>query len=192
VAESISNPVGLVDDQNYRLAQLTDSGGDLEIFRCHRPAPIDNEGNEVGFFQRELSLSADPADQRIRIGIQPPGVDQHNLGAGDNGAAVDAIPSNAGLVGDERIARACQRIEQRRLADIRPSGDNHDGQRRAIHCCRHGPSVPRHSLCNIQRGGKRLGASQASAGMAASFPMGLTPRTSAIVFFFGPALRERV
>src|ERR1700722_5853567 len=44
------------------------------------------------------------------------------------------IAREAWQIGDERIARACERVEQRGLADIRTTDESNDGQHIKLRC----------------------------------------------------------
>ena len=66
------------------------------------------------------------------LGLEAAGVDDDELVAADLGVAVVAVARQAGEVGDDRVARPGQAVEERRLADVRPADEGDHGFHRSV------------------------------------------------------------
>ena len=69
-------------------------------------------------------------DAVLRHRLEAAGVDHEERASPTRAAPVMAIAREAREVGDERVARARQAIEQRRLADVGPADEDESGQHR--------------------------------------------------------------
>ena len=59
-------------------------------------------------------------------GLEARRVDEHELGLVDGAHAGDAVARGLRLVGGDADLLADQRVQQRRLADVRPADDRHE------------------------------------------------------------------
>ena len=81
---------------------------------------------------RSAAAVATPAPSRIRPGerlrrrfLQPRGIDQPHAPAAQQRLGLLAVARHAGRVGHQRQPPPGQPVEQRALADVRPSGNHH-------------------------------------------------------------------
>ena len=119
--------LGLVNRQEHRLAGTLEGARDVDVFVGETDPAIDHQDEPVGFDDRTLGLLT---HQRFDGGAgtfdHTTGIDQ-NAGYGAHTTKpVLAVARDAGHVGDDGITRAGQRIEQRRLTDVRPSDYGND------------------------------------------------------------------
>jgi hypothetical protein len=75
-----------------------------------------------------LGLDAHERVHARRVLDESAGVDAHVLHRPQQPVAVLAIARDARHVGDDGVARFRERVEQRGLADVRPSDDRNDRQ----------------------------------------------------------------
>ncbi len=104
--------VDLVDDQQGRPRQLAQPGQDLVIQRRGAFAAIDHEQHQVGFAGGGTRLARGGAGQAFLVTGDAAGVD-HDEGRlpFQPAHAIVAVPGHAGLVMDQRVATARQRVE---------------------------------------------------------------------------------
>ena len=111
--------VGLVDDQHRRPRGPAQPREDVVVHGRGAFAAIDDEQHEVGLLGRRARLARGGAGQALVDAGDTAGVDHgertHALGAAD---AVVAVAGDTGLVVDQGIAAARQRIEQRGFSDV--------------------------------------------------------------------------
>ena len=95
-------------------------------------AAIDDEQDQVGFFGRRARLPRGGAGQAFFAAGDAAGVDEDERALGIEAAhAVVAVARDAGLVVDQGVARARQRIEQRRLTDVGATDQGDEGSMRS-------------------------------------------------------------
>ena len=137
---------GLVgSDQNLlpRAAQVT---RDVVVVGRDAGAQIDDEDDRVGLGDGLLGLARHLAHDAGRVlGLEAAGIDDDELVPADLRVAVVAIARQAGEVGDDRVARLGQAIEERRLADVRPADQGDDGLHEAVAA----------TLAGLRRDGRR-------------------------------------
>src|SRR5690606_1536831 len=121
--------VGLVDDEQGRLGQLAQPAQDLVVERGSAFAAIDHEQDQVGLLRGGARLPRGGAGQALVLAGDAAGIDQHERTPLDQPAdAVVAVAGDAGLVVDQRVAGAGQRVEQRGLADVGAPDQGDEGQ----------------------------------------------------------------
>ncbi len=126
----------LVGDHDHRLAGAAHQIGEGVVGRQQPGARVDHEQHRVGGCDRGRGLRLHPAGEACGRGlVEAGGVDHREGEIAELRAALAAVAGDAGLVVDQRETLADQAIEQRRLADVRPSDDGdreaHDGARGA-------------------------------------------------------------
>jgi len=121
--------LGLVGDHQHRLATATQQVRHVQVLRRAALPGIDDEQDPVGFLDRlQRLLGHQPLDAADDGLDQAPRVDDQTRAAAVAGIAVLAVAGQAGNVGDERVARTCQGVEKRRLADVRATDQCDDWQ----------------------------------------------------------------
>jgi hypothetical protein len=121
-------PFGLVDRHGDGLAGAAQLVGDVAILGGEAGTGVGQEDDAIALGDGFLGLFAHLRFDATGLVDQAAGVDEHAGNGADARIAVLAVAGDAGNVGDDRVARARQRIEQRRLADIRPADDCHHGK----------------------------------------------------------------
>src|SRR6185295_16759316 len=96
--------------------------------RVDADARVDDEENQIRFADRLTDLTADlDVHWRARIVGDAAGVDEPEMTPGPIGLREVAIARRAGFLGDDGAVVADDAIEERRLADVRPSDECDDG-----------------------------------------------------------------
>ena len=118
--------LALVGDHDGGLAGSAHKIGKNSIFRHRACARIDQEQYCIGGSKRGLGLLLHAPGQAFGRGrLEARGVDHGELKIAEPRAALAPVAGDAGAVVDQCEAFADEAVEQRRLADIRPS-DNGD------------------------------------------------------------------
>ena len=134
-------PLGLVRDEPDARARLPQLPGDPAILRRHALARVGEEDDRVGLGDRRRRLLRHLAEQSVsRHRLEPAGIDDVVRPVPEPAVAVVPVAREAGGVGDERVPRPRQAVEESRLADVGPADDDDGG----FHCCEVG-SLPRGS-----------------------------------------------
>ena len=143
---SAAAALGLVGDQHDGLAERAQQLGEMAVERRQAGAGIDDEQADVGRADRGLGLRAHAAGERIRRGlVEAGGVDGGEFEPADAGLALAPVAGDARQVVDQRQPLADEPVEQRRLADIRPTDDG-DAER---------PSAGGHGHPRVRPAGRR-------------------------------------
>ena len=124
-------PVGvvdLVDDQTDRRAGLADDPGRGQVLVGDPGGHVDHQQDHVGFGQRPLGLLAHLRIQRVATGQPAAGVHDGEGHAGPLGRQDLAVTGDARLLLDDGGPFAHNPVDQRRLADVGPTGHHHHGQ----------------------------------------------------------------
>ena len=126
--------VDFVDDEDQGLSRAAQAIDDVAIGRQQAVARIDDEQDRIGLGDRDVDLGGRLCGKALGVVHQPAGVDDdERLARVLATDAVVPIARDAGQIGDERVARARQHVEQRRFADVRPTDEGdygeHDGSR---------------------------------------------------------------
>ena len=124
--------VDLVRDHEHGLLRLAEDLGDLLVARRDPDLGVDDEEDEVGLADRLACLDGDrPRDRRLVGDVDAAGVDQEEAPAvrplDDELLAV--ARDARGLV-DDRLPRAAQPVDERRLADVREADDRDRAEKR--------------------------------------------------------------
>ena len=116
--------VDLVRDQEDRLARAAQDRGQLLVARSDPGPRVEDEEDEVGLGDRAARLLGDLLRQRRRVGdVHAAGVDEQEALAGPLADDLLAVARDAGRLVDDRLARAGQPVDERRLADVREADD---------------------------------------------------------------------
>jgi hypothetical protein len=121
--------LGLVHRERHGLAGAPDQARDEQILAGQADAAVDDEHEAVGLGDRALGLLA---HQRLDAGGRrlddAAGVDRDVRDGAQAAVAVLPVERHAGHVRDDGVAGAGERIEQGRLADVRPPDERNYGQ----------------------------------------------------------------
>ena len=120
--------LGLVDREEHGLAGAAQLTRHEVVLRREPAACIGDEDEQVGFLDGTLGLQAHRLLDAGGLLDEAAGVDHHIRHRAEPAVAVLAVTGDARHVGDERIARAGEAVEERGLADIRSTDQRHDGQ----------------------------------------------------------------
>ncbi len=139
---AVDAALGFVPHQQHRPAAASQRLRDLFVERGEPVADVDHEHADIRLGDRHPRVLLRRPGQRgdisrriLRHGhVEPGGVDEGEALAAPLHDAVEAVASQARQLVDDRASCAGQTIEQRRLADVRPSndGDDSDGGRNRI------------------------------------------------------------
>ena len=120
--------LGLVGQQDHRLAGPADEIGEGLVHRGEAEPGVDHEHHDIGLGDGRLGLGAHAAGERILVRLfQPGGVDHLEAQMTQRRVALAAVARDAWPVVDQGQLLADQPVEQRRLADIGPADEGDDG-----------------------------------------------------------------
>ena len=120
--------VGLVDRQRYRFAQALEHLREVAIAAGDFGAPVHQEDDVGGVFQRELGLVQDLGrDVLLVVHDDAAGVDQLEAPAVVFGSPMDPVARNAGFVPDDGAPLSCDPIEKSGLSYVGPAHDDYRG-----------------------------------------------------------------
>ena len=126
--------VGLVDRQDDRRGDHSQSRGNLLVGRDQPLASVDHEHDHIGRLERPPALLHDELVQRIVAGAEhPASIDERNVVPCHSAGSELTSRVVPGDWRDDRAAGIGDAVEERRFADVRPA-DQHDrrGGRRAF------------------------------------------------------------
>jgi hypothetical protein len=113
-----------VGDDDHRFAGAAHQGGELPVDRGEARAHIHHEQDRVGALDCGLRLLHHAGDQAVgRPLVETRGIDRRECQVAEPAMTFAPVARHAGPVVDQREALADQPVEQRRVADIRPSDD---------------------------------------------------------------------
>ena len=119
--------VGLVDRDHDRGGRAAQDLGGLDIRRRHPGRGIHHEDDHVGFTDRQSGLVLDAGlDGVVRVEFEPAGVHDDEAPAVPLRVAVEPVARRAGPILHDGGPATDDPIEQRALADVRPSDDRDD------------------------------------------------------------------
>jgi hypothetical protein len=119
---------GFVHRQQHRLAGATHAFGHGVIIGREPRDAIDQHQHHVSFGHGEFDLPAHQPRQLVAARGNAAGIDDDGRRVWCRRETVDAVARQPRIVGDQRVARAGEAVEQRGLADIGPSNEGEDGQ----------------------------------------------------------------
>ena len=95
------------------------------------PAPMrsrarDDEQHDVDVLERGVDRLLHPLRERVHRALEPGQVGEHELPVGAVGDAEDAAARRVGHLRRDRDLVAAERVDERRLADVRPARDRDD------------------------------------------------------------------
>ena len=110
----------------------------LEMKRSPGPTPssrVDHEQHDVGVGDLALDAALHALGEGVAGALHAGQVGEHELPArvGVGGDAADRAAGGLGALGDDRDVRADDRVDERRLAGVRPAGEADE----AGPCCAH-------------------------------------------------------
>ena len=89
---------------------------------------IDDEGNDIGFLDREFRLACSQRADAFLLARQSARIDNDEFARAETANAVMTIARQPRQVGDQRVARTRERIEQGGFADIGAADEGDDGK----------------------------------------------------------------
>ena len=122
--------LGLVDDDQHRLAGSPQHIRHVPVRRREAGAAVHDEQYPVGLLDRLARLGGGELFEAVRAFDQATGVDHDRRVCTDARVTILAVTRQPRHVGDERVARAREHVEQRRLADVGTSDERQDGKHR--------------------------------------------------------------
>ena len=123
-----STPSILLTASNVVFAPRRRAVDDVAVLRQQSVARVDDEHDDVGLLDREIGLTRGQCTDAFFVAGQSAGIDDDEFAIAQSAYAVVAIARESRHIGDERVARAREHIEQRRLADIRTTDESDDRQ----------------------------------------------------------------
>ena len=98
--------------------------------RADPVARVDHEQHRVDVLERRVDGALHALGERVARPLEAGQVGEHELVVVAVGDPEDAPPRRLRLVRDDRHLAAAERVDERRLADVRPAGD---GDEAALH-----------------------------------------------------------
>ena len=140
----------LVAHEDDRASGAAQEVGDALVLRHEALARIDEERDDVALGDRVLGLPRHLLEDPV-LGdrLEAAGVDDEELAVAEARAADVAVARQAGQVVHQRVARAREPVEQRRLADVGPADQGERGE--------HGARVPGVHAAGRHRAAGRAG-----------------------------------
>ena len=130
-AHPVGGQVHLVDGDGERLAGAAQDARQLGVLRQEARLPVHHQQDRVGLLDRGARLRLDRGlDARLRLGIEPGGVDEEHPSAGDFHLLGQPVAGEAGDVGHEGAPVPRVAVEERRLPDVGAPHDRDDGELR--------------------------------------------------------------
>ena len=120
-------PLAFVGGKDHGLARRAHELGEDLVGGDNARPRIDQEDDEVGLLDGGHGLLAHAGGETRIAVLEPRGIDQPDRGCSKLGIGLAPVAGQSRLIVDEREALAGEPVEQRRLADIRPSDDG-DGE----------------------------------------------------------------
>ena len=123
--------VNLVDGQEQRLPGAMQKTCQFHIRTSQFAAPVHHHNDGRRFLQRKPRLSEDfRRDEVVIVGNDPAGINQTKEITVPLRLRIQSVARNPGLVAHDRAPPACNSVEKRRLAHVRPSHNAKHGQGR--------------------------------------------------------------
>ena len=120
--------LGLVCDDDDRLAGAAHGGGEMPVSGGEAGARVDDKQDRVAILESLLRLRAHAPGERFGIALlEARRVDDRECEIGKSRVAFAAVAGDARLVIDQRELASHQTVEQRRFADVRPADDRDPG-----------------------------------------------------------------
>ena len=116
-------PVDLVQRDHDRHSEREHPLCDEPVTRADPLARREDEQHRVDVLERLVDGALHPLGHRVERALEAGQVDEHELVVLAVRDARDAAPRRLRLVGDDRDLAARERVDERRLADVRPAGD---------------------------------------------------------------------
>ena len=142
---TVLQSVDLVDGDDHGHAEREHTARDEVVPRADPIAGGDDEQHGVDVVERGIDRSLHALGERVHRSLEPGEIDEHELPVRAVGDAEDPTARRVRHLRRDRDLVPCQRVDERRLADVRPSGNGdepapHDRHPRTI------PAVPFHGL----------------------------------------------
>ena len=137
--------VDLVDDDRDRHVGARQGAGDEAVARADALLAVDEQQRRVGLAELALDARLHALRQRVARALHAGQVDEHELRAAAHRDPADRAARRLRLVGDDRDLLADDRVDERRLADVRAAGERDEAGARGRRSAspgghRHGPS----------------------------------------------------
>ncbi len=116
-------PVDLVQRDHDRHVEREDTLRDEAVAGTDPLAGREHEHNDIHVLERGIHSALHPLGESIERTLEARQVGEHELVVVAVGDPEDAATRRLRLVGDDRDLAAAERVDERRLADIRPSCD---------------------------------------------------------------------
>ena len=116
--------VDLVDDDHDRDVEREHAPRDVAVAGADPLAGVDDEQDRVEIVgDRLVDAVLHPLGERVDRPLPAGQVDEHELRVRLRPDAADAVAGRVRHLRDDRDLLAGERVDERRLADVRPSGD---------------------------------------------------------------------
>ncbi len=124
--------IDLVDRHGDRDAGGAQRGRDEAVAGTDALLGVEHEERGVGLGELVLDAVLHPLRQRVARALDARQVDEDDLRLAVRDDAADGAPGRLRLVGDDRDLAPDHRVDERRLADVRPAGERDEaGARRS-------------------------------------------------------------
>ena len=120
--------VDLGDREHHRPLGAAQRPGDDQVGLGGAGAAVDHEQHEIGGGDGAFGLGRDHGLQPAGVRLPAAGVDQGEPPPAPQRVVGDAVAGHARDVLHDGFAAAEDAVDQRRLADVRPADDRHDGR----------------------------------------------------------------
>ena len=118
----------LFERDHDRHAEREDALRDEAVAGADPLARREHEHDAVDVLERRVDRALHPLGERVERALEAGQVGEHELVVVAVRDAEDAAPRRLRLVGDDRDLAAAERVDERRLADVRPARDGDEAR----------------------------------------------------------------
>ena len=119
-----------IDDRHVGLRER---GGDEAVAGADALLAVEHQQRGVGVAELALDAALHALRQRVARALHAGQVDEHELRVAAHRDAADRAARRLRLVGDDRDLLADDRVDERRLADVRAAGERDETRARVRH-----------------------------------------------------------
>ena len=131
-----SEALGLVHRHGNRFVVGAEPAGNVLVGHGETFAAVDHQYHRIGLVHGCLRLPCGSGGKRTLVVAETPGIDDDDRAAMDVGEAIAAISGQPREVGHERVPGTGELVEERGLADVRPTHQSDCGEHDpACECC---------------------------------------------------------
>ena len=128
---AVLEPVDLVERDDHRDPEREHAAGDVAVAGADPVARRDDEQDDVDVLERRVDRVLHPLGQRVHRALEAGQVGEHELPVGPVRDAEDPATGRVRDVRGDRDLVAAERVDERRLADVRSARDGDEARSHA-------------------------------------------------------------